>query len=661
LEIQLQHASSEEQHLLKAASVAGLQFTVWAVSRMLAGDSLHLESVCDALADRQQFLKYTATRDLPNGEQTAEYRFTHALYREILYRRLSPTQRTMFHKRLASGLEELRSPVEPETAGQIALHFEEGLDFSRALQYLLVAAENAARRYAHQQAVAILEHARSLLPRVPEDERPRLELQILERIGNAHYALGEMGQSAATYELMAVRAADHGLLSVQGDALMRLAHPAESAPYFLKAIELDPDFVAAYTSLSRIYSNIGEGEPAKEYARRAYERRDRVDERERLSITYQYHFEVTGDQARAGETLEAWKQAFPLDFQPVSSLAVMHNFLGNFDLAIAEGLKAVRRNPAHGYPYSNLAHAYRGVGRFGDAKHTAERAVSRQIETLPTRRLLYELALVEGDLEGAAKHFEWARGRPREFEMVSARAQAAAWMGKVRDARELFEEAGRLAEMRQLPDAASGRLARIMSVELAYGNGHEAGKLARRVLASKSSYDPRLRAAAVLAATGSAGEAEAIVAELVSASPNHTLINSVLAPIVRATIELSRNCPARALEELQAVAPYELGFIAALAPLDLRARSLLALGAGLPAAAEFQRILDHRGSDLFSPFHAVAHVGFARAHALAGDVVTSRKAYEQFFDDWAQADADIPILRAARSEYRRLGRTGRTS
>src|SRR4029453_6712496 len=136
-----------------------------------------------------------------------------------------------------------------------------------------------------------------------------------------------------------------------------------------------------------IYSNIGETERAKIYARRAYDCGEQSGERECLSITYQYHYEVTGDQDRATAALEGWKRAFPLEFEPVNSLALIHNFLGRFERARDEGLEAVRRNPSHGYPYSNLAHAYRAVGRFDEARAIAERAVALEIETLPTRRL----------------------------------------------------------------------------------------------------------------------------------------------------------------------------------------------------------------------------------------------------------------------------------
>jgi DNA-binding winged helix-turn-helix (wHTH) protein/tetratricopeptide (TPR) repeat protein len=653
LEMQMAHLTDAQRRMLKCASVDGQRFTVWSLATMLGVDTSELEEECARLAERQQFLKASGVRELPNGTVTAAFEFRHALYREVLYRALTSTQRVLFHRLLAEGLERLQTRVNRELATELALHFEEGHEYVGAVRYLMLAAANATRRYAHREAIAVLEHARELLPRVGEEQRDELMLQVLERIGNAFYALGDMEQSGATYQLMATRAAESGLLAAQAEALIRTTHPAESIPFFVRAVEIDPGLASAYTSLSRIYSTLGEAERAKEYAKLAYEHREHVSERDRLSITYQYHFEVTGNQSRATETLDRWKALFPGEFQPVNSLAFIHNFLGRFDRAIEEGQEAVRRNPRHGYPYSNLAQAYRGMGRFDEARRVAERAVALEIETLPTRRLLYQLATIEGDEEAALRHLEWARDKPREFEMVAARAQALACAGRVSEARQLYEEAARTAELRALGDVGTGHLAWASWMEMAYGNTDAAQRLAHRVLARNPSYDPRLRAALTLAVSGLASEAERIACEAANANPEHTFINSVLAPIVRAGIELSRGQPTRALAQLEIVVPYELGFIAALAPLHLRAHSLLMQCAGAEAAREFQRILDHRGSDLFSPFYGVARLGLAQARAMSGDVKGSLEAYEQFLSAWHDADSDIPVLRQARKEYRR--------
>jgi eukaryotic-like serine/threonine-protein kinase len=124
--------------------------------------------------------------------------------------------------------------------------------------------------------------------------------------------------------------------------------------------------------------------------------------------------------------------------------------------------------------------------------------------------------------------------------------------------------------------------------------------------------------------------------------------------IVKAGIALSRNEPTQAIEELEVARTYELGFAAVLAPLYLRAQSYLMNRSAEEAAKEFQRILDHRGSEPFSPFCAIARLGLARAQAMAGDTATSLQNYQKFVDDWSDADADIRVMLEARQEYDEL-------
>lgn len=211
-----------------------------------------------------------------------------------------------------------------------------------------------------------------------------------------------------------------------------------------------------------------------------------------------------------------------------------------------------------------------------------------------------------------------------------------------------------MAERAGLPDVGTGHLALATAMDVAYGDLARASRGARLVLARQPSFDPKLRAAMTLAAAGATTEAQAISDELARANPEHTLIVSVLVPMVQAAIELRRNRPKRAIEQLAAAAPYELGFVAAFGPVYLRGRSLLMQGSGAAAAAEFQRILDNRGVDPFSPWYAVARLELGRALALAGDAAGSRKAYEAFIAQWADADPDIPVLVEARKELARL-------
>ena len=86
----------------------------------------------------------------------------------------------------------------------------------------------------------------------------------------------------------------------------------------------------------------------------------------------------------------------------------------------------------------------------------------------------------------------------------------------------------------------------------------------------------------------------------------------------------------------------------------VRGEAYLAAYKGGEAAAEFQKILDHRGLVLNQPIGALAHLGLGRAYVLQGDTVKAKAAYQDFLSLWKDADPDIPVLRQAKAEYTKL-------
>ncbi len=161
------------------------------------------------------------------------------------------------------------------------------------------------------------------------------------------------------------------------------------------------------------------------------------------------------------------------------------------------------------------------------------------------------------------------------------------------------------------------------------------------------------RAALALALCDETNQAKPLVEELAKRYPEDTLIDSIWLPAIRAAMELQRgisgNGAAQAIEQLRTASRYEAA--AEFWPQYLRGQAYLKLGRGAEAAAEFQKILDHRGYAPLSPLYPLAHLGSARAAAMAGDTAKSRKAYEDFFAAWKEADADLPILAEAKSGY----------
>jgi tetratricopeptide (TPR) repeat protein len=190
-----------------------------------------------------------------------------------------------------------------------------------------------------------------------------------------------------------------------------------------------------------------------------------------------------------------------------------------------------------------------------------------------------------------------------------------------------------------------------------FGNANEARKAASTVSRSSTDRDVYAAGAIALALAGDALEAHRLADDLVKRFPEDTLVQFNYLPTIRALVFLVQNAPAKAIEELRVAAPYELGGLPpelSLMPVYVRAQSYLVAHDAGTAAAEFQKILDHRGIVLTGAIGALAHLGLGRAYRLAGDNARARTAYEDFFALWKDADPDITILRDAKSESVKL-------
>jgi predicted Zn-dependent protease len=191
-----------------------------------------------------------------------------------------------------------------------------------------------------------------------------------------------------------------------------------------------------------------------------------------------------------------------------------------------------------------------------------------------------------------------------------------------------------------------------------YGRRAEALALARGALTPRdgsapSDAVPRVRLLTVLGLVG-APEAARMAAALARQLPDSTLVNGVILPATRAAIALEAGRPAEAVEALRAAVAYEAGNVAVLIPRYLRGEAYLASGQAARALEEFEKILAQRGADPFSPVAALALLGVARAQSALGEREQAAQAYAAFFEAWRAADADVPVLVAARAEYQRL-------
>jgi tetratricopeptide (TPR) repeat protein len=260
LEIQLERLGPEELRILQCASVAGERFSVWAATAMLDTSPASIEETCDRLANRQQFIRSDGIHNSPSGVASAHYEFRHSLYRQALYRSLVGLRRSQLHRSLGEHLMPICAAGKPELASELAVHFEEGRDYERAARYLMLAAENAANRFSHRDSIQILRRALELVRAPAPASNPELEVEILQRIGDTHYVLGEMSDSAMSYEAAVNLAEGTGLKAAHARALVHLGFPAwyldaaRGSEVCRQAIEvsesLDDPLLAAQTRLA---------------------------------------------------------------------------------------------------------------------------------------------------------------------------------------------------------------------------------------------------------------------------------------------------------------------------------------------------------------------------------------------------------------------------
>src|SRR5215510_5166138 len=484
--------------------------------------------------------------------------------------------------------------------------------------------------------------------------------QVLSALSNAATKLREkLGESLASiqkYDVPIYQATTSSLEALRVFSLgveQRLKGKyLDAIPFFKKAIEIDQNFALAYAALSSMYFNTRQNDLAADASRKAYELRDRVGEHERLYIAQAYYDNVTGELEKYLETLEIWKRTYPRDASPHNNLAVKYNELGLYDKATEAAREAVRLNPNSASGYSLLAAGLVGLNRLDEAKQVIAQAHSQKLETTAMRRVLYRIAFVQGDTATMEQQLESLKGKPDEYVAYGWQSETAAFGGQLRKASDFSKRASELAAARDVKDVAAQFAVGGVGRNSLFGVCGQVKEEIAKVLSITQNQLTKANAANALAACGEFSQAETLIAELSKHYPTDTILNKILLPQAQARIELQQGKAAHAIQLLETTRSYEGYALFQIA--YLRGQSFLNQKKAAEAATEFQKIVDHRESQPTSPIYALAHLGLARAAALQGDTAKTRKAYQDFFALWREADQDIPILIEAKNEYEKL-------
>jgi serine/threonine protein kinase/tetratricopeptide (TPR) repeat protein len=489
--------------------------------------------------------------------------------------------------------------------------------------------------------------------------------QVLKSLDAAASSLrGKLGESIGSVQKFATpleAATTSSLDALQAFSLGQAEHQkfddAAAIPHLKRAIELDPNFAMALTVLGVAYSNEGDSRTAVGYIQRAFDVRDRASEREKFYISSHYYDTARRQLDKGIEIYEQWQQTYPRDTIPLDNLALAFEGLGQQEKAIANASEAIRLDPKDRYAHQNLASGYQYLGRYDEAKAVADQAIAQKVEPWTIYIVLYNLAFVRGDETAMRQEVERAQGKPQEPTLLLLEGQGECAHGQVQKARASYARAVTAAKIHAEKEVAASVMAAEATCDSELGLLKEAGHAMKAALALADDKDSRSVAAYVFAREGDGPQSQKLVSDLTKEWPFDTLLTQVWLPLAQATNDIYRNQPAQAVARLESAAPYELGgppIGAMYWPIYIRSEAFLKTRDGVKAAAEYQKILDHRGLAPHSPLYSLARLGLGRAYALQGDTAKARAAYQDFFALWKDADPDVPVLKQAKAEYEKL-------
>ena len=476
--------------------------------------------------------------------------------------------------------------------------------------------------------------------------------QVLSALGTAAASMrGKFGESLNSIQKpnrppeQATTASPEALqYYTMGHAEMEKSQTVAAIASFERAIAIDPNFAIAYYHLGIAYENEGDMASSRKYAKLAFRFVDRVSDYERAQILPAY-YRATGEVYKEIDALQLGIRSYPMRWEFPNQLGVRYVDLGQYEEGLKEGLEGTRVQPNIEPPYRRQLDAYICLDRLREARQLAEEVRRKGLDGPRIHQRILEMAYIEQDQMAISREIQWFAGKPEEYLSFGLQAANRNAQGQRRESRRLYQRAAETALRRGFKDIASEFDEADARADALSGNCQTARRLGRPALA--------------LAMCGDAAQAEKLAAETSKVFPDGTIWNAVQLPGIRAAIALHRNRPAESVELLASASPYERSY---LEPVYLRGLAYLRLRKGAEAVAEFQKIVEHKGANwgatwvhpYWGQYYSLSYLGMARGFAYAGETAKARKAFQDFFELWRDADPDILILRQAKAEYAEL-------
>src|SRR5687767_6065484 len=214
--------STEERRALQYASVEGTEFLSTVAAKLLGVDEIDLEESLSRIEKTHRLIETLGEEELAGGSLATRYRFAHALYQNFLHRDQDPKRRLALHQQAGQQLVLHYGKRAPQLATQLALHFERGRDFRRAVEYLIHAGDHAAKLYGYAEAEKHYTKALGLVDKLPADSQVETLATLYQKRGTVNHALSNFAQAALDLTNMLAQARTMGSLELQSAALNAL-------------------------------------------------------------------------------------------------------------------------------------------------------------------------------------------------------------------------------------------------------------------------------------------------------------------------------------------------------------------------------------------------------------------------------------------------------
>jgi tetratricopeptide (TPR) repeat protein/DNA-binding winged helix-turn-helix (wHTH) protein/TolB-like protein len=454
-------------------------------------------------------------------------------------------------------------------------------------------------------------------------------------------SLPDDGQQTAsppiTSNLDAYRAYSLGVRQVS------LLNLPEGTRLLKEAVELDPQFAAAYAELGHAYSVIWNvPQEGNRYLQEAFSLSSRLTERHRLYLAAWYAL-ANNDFS---EAIRAYRQIavrFPYDAEAFHSLGRLLEGEGQYDQAIDVERQGLTADPDDPLLQNFLARVYCRAGRFNEALAASRRYVELTGGEPNALDSLGTTYMWQGKYAEAEKAYRDALQRKPDFDIALVHLAAVHYReGRYR---EVMAECDRYLQLvSQDLDKARG-YAWQSWIHLRRGELAEARETAAREVAVASPL-AFLSASLIAIRSGNVEPARHLVetAPIVPERGNRGTSRYRL--YARGKVALAEGDKDEAIASFQRALqqPEPVGFIDFLD--DCLADGYLQLGRFKEAIAEYGRVLRRNPNDAMARYH------LAEAFSLKGDGAAAREEYRRFLEIWENADSELREVKIARAALR---------